>query len=92
MVVGYRKRYANKLDIYPKTLKDMMDVMRQVVLKKKKPPKINDRNTSRDGDENTEMKPVMRPKPPTIRTRMAQRAIAVAIRRVGFTDVIKRVR
>ena len=36
LLVDYRKSYANKIDIYPKSLEDVIDVMRQVTPKKKK--------------------------------------------------------
>ena len=37
LMVEYRKSYANKYDTYPKSLKDVVDVMRQVQPKPKKP-------------------------------------------------------
>ena len=47
LLVEYRKSYANKLDIYPKSLEDVVDVMQQVVPKKKKP--TNNRNGNGNG-------------------------------------------
>ena len=47
-MVEYRKSYANKHDLYPKTLEEMVDVMRQVVPKKKKSDR--NRNGNRDGN------------------------------------------
>ena len=37
LLVEYRKSFANKVDIYPKSLEDVVDVMRQQPAKKKKP-------------------------------------------------------
>ena len=55
LLVDYRKSYANKLDIYPKTLDNMMDVMRQVTPKKKRAAPKNDKDTTQDKDKSTEL-------------------------------------
>ena len=36
LLIEYRKSFANKHDLYPKTLEDMVDVICQVIPKKKK--------------------------------------------------------
>ena len=49
MLVEYRKDFANKCNKYPADLQAMMDVMRQVPIKKKKPaPKTPTKPTEKD--------------------------------------------
>ena len=52
MLVEYRKSYANKLDIYPKSLEDVVDVMRQQP-KKKKPKPTGNNNGNGNGKGNS---------------------------------------
>ena len=52
MLVEYRKDFANKCNKYPANLQAMMDVMRQVPIKKKKPPpKTPPKPTDKDKEE-----------------------------------------
>ena len=48
LLVDYRKNFANKLNLYPESLEDMVDVMRQVIPKKKK----SDKNHNNNGNGN----------------------------------------
>lgn len=52
LLVEYRKSFANKLDIYPKSLEDVVDVMRQQPAKKKKSKPTGDRNGNGKGNGN----------------------------------------
>ena len=52
LLVEYRKSFANKLDIYPKSLEDVVDVMRQQPPKKKKSKPTGDRNGNGKGNRN----------------------------------------
>ena len=49
LLVEYRKSFRNLRNIYPKSLEDVVDVMRQVTPKKKKPTN-NNRNCSAKSD------------------------------------------
>ena len=51
LLVDYRKNFANKQNFYPKSLKDMVDVMRQVTPKKKKPGKNRNDNKNNKNDQ-----------------------------------------
>ena len=57
LLVDYRKMFANKQDLYPKTLEDMVDVMRQITPKKKKAEKTRNENGNGNGnsDKNSEI-------------------------------------
>ena len=50
LLVEYRKAYANKQDIYPKSLEDVLDVLRQIQPKKKKVD--NNNRNSNNGNKN----------------------------------------
>ena len=52
----YRKSYANKHDIYPKSLEDVVDVMRQVIPKKKKPKPDRNGNGNNGNGKNDQDK------------------------------------
>ena len=47
--------YANKQDLYPKTLEDMVDVMRQITPKKKKAEKTQNGNGNHNSEKNSEI-------------------------------------
>ena len=57
LLVDYRKMFANKQDLYPKTLEDMVDVMRQITPKKKKAEKSRsgNGNGNNNSDKNSEI-------------------------------------
>ena len=48
LLVEYRKSVANKCNIYPKSLEDVVDVMRQVTPKKKKSTNSNKNGSVRN--------------------------------------------
>ena len=49
LLVEYRKSFANKCNIYPKSLEDVVDVMRQVTPKKKKSTNNNKNGNNKNG-------------------------------------------
>ena len=46
-----RKNFANKQNFYPKSLQDMVDIMRQVTPKKKRPGKNGNDNGNNKNDQ-----------------------------------------
>ena len=101
LLVEFRKSYANKLDIYPKNLEDVVDVMRQQPPKKRNPSQLEmEMGTAMEKEIIQPIAQRLNHRMPrqigkvkgAIRTMMRQHAIVVAIKPVVYGNAARRIR